>query len=99
MKNWLFFGSKEAGHQAAAIYTIIENCHRYDVPVEDYLRKVLEILPTLRDPESQAADLTPASTAPARRKDPRTRKSLNRLCQGGRVGSAYSSPSKENSLQ
>lgn len=76
MKNWLFFGSKGAGHQAAAIYTIIENCRRYDVPVEDYLREVLEILPTLRDPETQAAELTPASIAAARRKDPRRKKSL-----------------------
>ena len=71
MKNWLFFGSKEAGHQAAAIYTIIENCHRYNIPVEDYLREVLEILPTLKDPETEAIDLTPARIAAARRKDPR----------------------------
>ena len=26
-KNWLFFGSKNAGH-AATIYTIAENCRR-----------------------------------------------------------------------
>ena len=71
MKNWMFFGSKEAGHQAAAIYTIVENCHRYDVPVEDYLREVLGILPTLRDPGTNAAELTPARIAAARRKDPR----------------------------
>ena len=76
MKNWMFFGSKEAGHQAAAIYTIVENCHRYDVPVEDYLREVLGILPTLRDPETNAAELTPARIAAARRKDPR-RKSVS----------------------
>ena len=72
----MFFGSKEAGHQAAAIYTIVENCHRYDVPVEDYLREVLGILPTLRDPETNAAELTPARIAAARRKDPR-RKSVS----------------------
>jgi len=71
MKNWLFFGSKEAGHHGAAIYTIIENCRRFELPIEDYLREVLEILPTLSDPETQAADLTPARIAAARRGDPR----------------------------
>ena len=75
MKNWLFFGSKEAGHLAAAIYTIIENCHRYAIPVEDYLREVLEILPTLKDRETEALDLTPARIAAARRKDPRRKTS------------------------
>jgi transposase len=74
MKNWLFFGSKDAGHQAAAIYTIVENCHRYGVPVEDYLREVLELLPTLKGAEEKAADLTPAKIAAARRGDPRRNK-------------------------
>lgn len=31
----------------------------------------LEILPTLKDPETEALDLTPARIAAARRKDPR----------------------------
>jgi hypothetical protein len=71
MKNWLFFGSKDAGHHAAVIYTIVENCHRFEVPVEDYLREVLELLPTLKEAEEKAADLTPAKIAAARRGDPR----------------------------
>lgn len=74
MKNWLFFGSKDAGHHAAAIYTIIENCHRFEIPVENYLREVLELLPTLKGAEEKAADLTPAKIAAARRGDPRRNK-------------------------
>ena len=74
MKNWLFFGSKEAGHHAAVIYTIVENCHRFEVPVEDYLREVLELLPTLQGADKKAEGLTPAKIATARRGDPRRNK-------------------------
>lgn len=71
MKNWLFFGSKEAGHHAAAIYTIVENCHRCEVPVEDYLREVFELLPKLKGAEEKASELTPSKIAAALRGDPR----------------------------
>jgi hypothetical protein len=54
-KNWLFFGSKEAGHQAAVIYTIVENCKRHGVPVEPYLRDLLTRLPTTAGDEAIAA--------------------------------------------
>jgi len=30
-KNWLFFGSEEAGQRSAVIYTLIENCRRHGV--------------------------------------------------------------------
>jgi len=30
-KNWLFFGSEEAGQRSAVIYTLIENCKRHGV--------------------------------------------------------------------
>jgi transposase len=66
-KNWLFFGSKEAGHQAAAIYTIVENCKRHGVPVEAYLQDLLTRLPTTND-EQLIATLTPARVAAARRR-------------------------------
>ncbi len=33
-KNWLFFGSEEASHNAAIIYTLVENCRRHGVLVE-----------------------------------------------------------------
>lgn len=68
-KNWLFFGSKEAGHQAAVIYTIVENCKRHGVPVEPYLRDLLTRLPTTAGDEAIAA-LTPARIAAARRRIP-----------------------------
>ena len=64
-KNWLFFGSKDAGHHAAAIYTLVENCKRQGVPVEAYLKHLLEVLPVTNDPEAIAA-LTPARIAAAR---------------------------------
>ncbi len=65
-KNWLFFGSKEAGRNAAAIYTLVENCRRHGVPVETYLRELLTRLPGLTDAET-IASLTPAGIAAIRR--------------------------------
>lgn len=66
-KNWLFFGSKDAGHAAASIYTLVENCRRYDLPVEAYLKQLLQTLPGLTD-EAVIASLTPARIADARRR-------------------------------
>ena len=65
-KNWLFFGSKEAGHNAAVIYTLVENCRRHGVPVEAYLRELLTRLPGQTDPET-IASLTPSRIAAIRR--------------------------------
>jgi len=70
MKNWLFFGSEDAGHHAAAIYTLVENCKLHDLPVEGYLRELLAALPGVTDEET-IASLTPSRIAAARRKDPR----------------------------
>jgi hypothetical protein len=47
-KNWLFFESKEAGHQATVIYTIVENCKRDGVSVESYRCGLLYRLPKVR---------------------------------------------------
>jgi transposase len=69
MKNWLFFGSEDAGHHAAAIYTLVENCKLHDLPVEAYLRQLLTVLPGVTDPEV-IASLTPARIAAARRNKP-----------------------------
>jgi transposase len=66
MKNWLFFGSEEAGHHAAAIYTLVENCKAHGLPVESYLREVLTTLPGVTD-GAMIASLTPARVAAARR--------------------------------
>lgn len=66
-KNWLFFGSKDAGHGAASIYTLVENCRRHGLPVEAYLKQLLQTLPGLTD-EAVIATLTPARIAAARRR-------------------------------
>lgn len=65
-KNWLFFGSENAGHDAATIYTLVENCRRHQVPVEAYLRDLLTRLPGQTDAET-IATLTPARIAAVRR--------------------------------
>lgn len=66
MKNWLFFGAEKAGHHAAAIYTLVENCKALGLPVESYLKELLSVLPGVTDPEV-IASLTPARVAMARR--------------------------------
>lgn len=66
-KNWLFFGSKGAGHAAASIYTLVENCRRNDLPVETYLKQLLQTLPGVTD-KAVIASLTPAQIAKARRR-------------------------------
>ena len=65
-KNWLFFGSQHAGHNAAVIYTLVENCRRHGIPVEEYLCELLTRLPGETDLET-IASLTPARKAAARR--------------------------------
>jgi len=64
-KNWMFFGSAEAGENNALLYTLIENCKRKGLNPGDYLIEVLRKLPTDPTPE-QAAELTPARIAAAR---------------------------------
>lgn len=62
MKNWLFFGSAEAGHMSAGIYTIVENCKRQGLNPEAYLKQVLEELP--HNPKNQEAEnFTPLAIA------------------------------------
>jgi transposase len=56
-KNWLFFGSEEAGERSAVIYTLIENCRMHGVEPYAYLKDVLERLPTTTN--QQVAQLTP----------------------------------------
>ena len=68
-KNWLFFGSKEAGHNAAVIYTLVENCRRHGIPVEEYLRELLTHLPGQTDPQN-IASLTPARISALRIEKP-----------------------------
>jgi transposase len=50
-KNWLFFGSEEAGQRSAVLYTLIENCRRHGVEPYTYLKDVLERLPSTTNQE------------------------------------------------
>jgi transposase len=56
-KNWLFFGSAEAGQRSAVMYTLIANCRLHGVEPYAYLKAVLERLP--RTTNQQVAQLTP----------------------------------------
>ena len=66
MKNWMFFGSLEAGTNNALIYTLLANCRAQGLDPEDYLAEVLKQLPHNATPE-QAANLTPARIAAERK--------------------------------
>jgi transposase len=63
-KNWLFFGSEEAGQRSAVIYTLIENCKRHGVEPYTYLKDVLERLPATTNQE--VGQLTPLNWKKAR---------------------------------
>ena len=56
-KNWLFFGSAEAGQRSAVMYTLMANCRLHGVEPYAYLKDVLERLP--RTTNKQVAQLTP----------------------------------------
>jgi hypothetical protein len=66
MKNWMFFGSVEAGTNNALIYTLQANCRAEALDPEDYLVEVIKRLPPGATLE-QAAALTPARIAAERR--------------------------------
>ena len=63
-KNWLFFGSEEAGARSAVMYTLMENCRLHGVEPHAYLKDVLERLP--RTTNQQVAQLTPRNWKRAR---------------------------------
>jgi hypothetical protein len=67
MKNWMFFGSLEAGTNNALIYTLLANCRGHDLDPEAYLVEVIKRLPHNATVE-EAAFLTPARIAAERRK-------------------------------
>ena len=66
MKNWMFFGSLEAGANNALFYTLLANCRAQGLDPEDYLVEVIKRLPHNATPE-EAAVLTPARIAAERR--------------------------------
>jgi transposase len=66
-KNWLFFGSEEAGQRSAVIYTLIQNCRLHGVEPYTYLKDVLERLPHTTNREVD--QLTPLKWKQARQPD------------------------------
>jgi transposase len=65
-KNWLFFGSEEAGTRNAVIYTLIQNCRMHGIDPYTYLKDLLERLP--RTTNQQVDQLTPLNWKKAREK-------------------------------
>jgi transposase len=63
LKNYLFFGSAEAGKTSALIYTLLANCKAEGIDPERYLAVAIKRLPANASLE-QAAELTPAKLAP-----------------------------------
>jgi hypothetical protein len=64
-KNWLFFGSAEAGQRSAVMYTLIANCRLHGVEPYAYLKDVLTRLP--RTTNKEVAQLTPRHWKAAQR--------------------------------
>jgi len=63
-KNWLFFGSKEAGQTSAIIYSLLESCRMLGINPQEYLRDVLPRLPTMTN--HTARQFTPSKWKAAR---------------------------------
>jgi transposase len=63
-KNWLFFGSEEAGTRNVAVFTLIQNCRMHGIDPTAYLKDVLEKLPTTTN--QQVSELTPLKWKQAR---------------------------------
>ena len=64
-KNFMFFGSAEAGQRGAILYTIVESCRRRGIDPLAYLRDVLTRLPSMN--VSEVKHITPDAWAKARR--------------------------------
>ena len=64
-KNFMFFGSAQAGQRGAILYTIVESCRRRGIDPLAYLRDVLTRLPSMN--VSEIKTITPAAWAKARR--------------------------------
>ncbi len=57
-KNWLFFGSADAGQTSAIHYTLLETCRKLGINPDEYLRDVLPRLPHMTN--QTAKNYTPA---------------------------------------
>jgi transposase len=56
-KNWLHFGSEDAGPRIAAIMSVMETCRRLGIHEREYLNAVLPKIPNW--PVNRIAELTP----------------------------------------
>lgn len=65
-KNWLFFGSENAGKQSAILYSILETCRKLNINPYEYLTDVLSRLPHITN--QQVRELTPAKWLQAKKK-------------------------------
>ncbi|MBN2163302.1 MAG: transposase domain-containing protein [Pontiellaceae bacterium] len=54
----MFFGSPNSGQTSAVIYSLVETCRKLDINPSDYLKELLNALPTMQ--QSEAANWTPA---------------------------------------
>jgi len=66
-KNFLFFGSEEAGEHSANIYTIVASARRRGLDPEAYLTDIIRRLPIT--PATQMHTLTPAAWAAEQKKN------------------------------
>ena len=57
-KNFLFFGSPRSGQDSAIIYSLIETCRKLGINPADYLRDLLDALPSMK--QTEAKNWTPS---------------------------------------
>ena len=72
LKNYLFFGSAEAGAHNALFYTLMANCRANDIDPERYLAEAIRRMTPEATPE-EAAALTPSKLAAVLRSAAETR--------------------------
>jgi transposase len=63
-KNWLFIGHPDAGQRSAIIYSIVVSCKRRGIDPLQYLRDVLQRLPSMTN-RDDLTPLTPAAWQPS----------------------------------
>lgn len=51
-KNWLFFGSEEAGARNAVVMTLVQNCRMHGVDPYEYFKDLLERLPRMTNQDN-----------------------------------------------
>jgi transposase len=61
-KNWLFIGHPEAGWRSAVVYSVIVSCRRRGIDPWEYVRDVLQRLPSMK--QSELSTLLPRCWKP-----------------------------------